>query len=1118
MDKKNFNFFNKILTMVVLALVFLFSGVTLSLNKNLFASEITPFTDFNNGDFTSKNDTKQPASPSSWTLSGSVPSNVKTGIISLDETVFEENKEDNYNLATSPTKYANITSSDSNILMINARTGKANLGYKSSSFTLKNNAYYTINVWAYTETTNNSFGTVALTGSDALNSKIHSFEVATNGNWQEYSFFIKTNSISNLTCSLELWLGHYAGSQTTGASGAIFFDNVTINELSEKAYNDLYGSINQTSTKNLEINLQNNKENLITNANFEEDNLVGWSPITNNETNFEDENLIAGSYYIDNVDANYVENVLKINKAPTNGNMYKNSKALLLNSLENAESFGYESDSFILEENTKYKLSVWTKGEISTGKAQIALIEQPFKENDEYYKNFNEKLNTFTLDVSTFATNEKTNNWVEHSFYVSTRTFTPILDADYKFELKLQLLLGTKENPAKGYVLFDNIQIEKISSENYSAGITNSNSKEANFLAKSTSLITDSGFNAIKVENTNNSYPYAPENWKLTSKNSEEFYLLNGIINTNPNKFTQFKNSVTNNITNSNVDALASSVINPIISTTYPENNILMIGNLSNNYQLYESEEIKLSANSYYILSVNVYTYNLNNATAGLRLVNSNDVTIGEILKIDSNNEWKTYSLYIQTGSEEVKANLQLSLGADSEGKGFAFFDNAVITTSNEETYKNPTSSAVNYAEYRKVNLKVEDFSNTSYIKDANTGLYTPNGWTFETEETDLSELNYGVIDISKNNEFSTPTAYANNNLLVLTAFNSDNYLSYVSKKSYKINENSYYKISVFIRTTDIAYNSDKDGQYGASFLVTSDNKEFKGFKGINTNGEWKEYSIFVNSSDETSFTIYLSLGNEDNQVHGNAYFSTLLFNSIEDSDYVDGVSVLEEDETIDNIMAIGNTDIAIEDDNEDADDEEKSGFNFDFALVSSIITAVAIIIALVGFGIRKINYKKPVKIGKGDYDRTVMLKKVKEQEEKISANNRKLNELRKQLEDIKKEIDKAKYSYKQEVVSIDESFKKEIKQIESGNIKDELKDIETLKEEAKLAKQQHKLEKREAYELRRKALINEYNLIEKQIELLYQEELELIKEYKMYRKQVKMKKLEIKQNKQASK
>lgn len=1164
MDK--FKFSKKILLTITLTFVFLISGICLinaDINK-LFAEDIKAFTNFNNGNFTSTKDSKNPASPSNWTITKEIPSNVKAGIINLNTSVFEENKLDNYNLNFTPSTYSNITSTDSQVLMLNARTGQANIGYTSDSFTLSKNSYYSISVWALTQADSNTYGTIALSGNNSLEGKATSFHIATNNAWKQYEFFIKTNNINSLdNLKLELWLGNNTGSQLTGATGAIFFDNIEINELSSQTYQRLLTATKSTSTTALEINLQEANINIIQNASFENDTLTNWTATSNN-SNIEDENNVNGVFYVDNNSLSYAKNILKIDEIPTNGNFYNNHKALLINNSATEQSIGYESDEFTLEENSIYKLSVYAKSNIKSGKAQIVLTEQPYNKADSNYSDFNNNLKTFTLDLGS-STNSLTNDWIEYNMYVSTRTFTPILKDDYKLNVKLGLWVGTKDNPALGYALFDNISITKITSTQLDSA-SSTNSTKVSFMEDNSALVKNGSFNYSNITSTETNL-YSPKNWTLSTDLNDSFYQLNGVFNTNPNKFATLKSQISNLVTHSKLSSNSSMLINPIKNTKYPENNVLMIGNLKTNNQSYESDNFSLSNDSYYSITADVYTANLIDAKAGIQLI-SNDIVIGEIQDISTNSNWQTYKFLVKTSSNSQNVSIKLSLGNNASGTGLAFFDNVTATKIDEETYNSNKNTGI--AETKKVNLKEEDFTNTSYNIDKTTGLYTPNNWSFYSTETNYEDLKYGVLDTTSNLNYSIPTNALSNNILLLESANADTFLRYQSKNTYKISSNSYYKVSVFIKTTNLSHSSTEKGNYGATFQLVGNNNSSKGFTGIDTNNEWKEYVIYINSTDEIDYSVLLGLGNTTDKVKGEVNFSSLTVTSIQAEDYSTAVKDLEKD-NLDNIMAIGNTDVTTNDDSDN--NSSSNNFNFDFALVSSIITAVAIIVALVGFGIRKIHFKKPVKIGKSDYDRTVILKKVQEREQKINDNNQKLEELRLELESIKLEIANAKALYKQEVESIEADYKQEINSLQSystqnqivevkqeikeklsqdevdnivnnnniastvkeklseeefndllaqiNNIKelnkqqlDKIENASKYKQDALTNRKNKKLERKLAYEERRKQLLDKYNLIEKQIEIIYQQELELIKEYKLYKKQIKIKKQEKKQEK----
>ena len=77
-----------------------------------------------------------------------------------------------------------------------------------------------------------------------------------------------------------------------------------------------------------------------------------------------------------------------------------------------------------------------------------------------------------------------------------------------------------------------------------------------------------------------------------------------------------------------------------------------MLGNLGYNYQYYESDDITISSNKYYELSVDVNTQLLDSTSAGIQLIYDSGI-IGEKLNI-VNTDWTTYKFYIKANNEDM--------------------------------------------------------------------------------------------------------------------------------------------------------------------------------------------------------------------------------------------------------------------------------------------------------------------------------------------------------------------------------------------------------------------------------------------------------------------------------
>lgn len=901
---------------------------------------------FSNGDFSTPSSGTFPLNPSNWTLQNS-SDDIVSGIVDVGVS-FEEKQESSYKLNFKPDT---TVLNDQQILMINSQDTNSSCGYKSSSFSLSTSSYYVVSFRAYTENTQTSngkqghsaFATAFLSGDTTDISSGNYLYINTSGNtssnWQNYYIFVETDDINSKSINLELWLGEKDG---RASNGAVFFDDVNIYSYSHNDYNTLKANRNVEQSTVITFGSKASAD-FISNPSFE-NGLEGWT-LSDDSSSTSTNNTITDAFF---VDANYNSDFTKIEANPTNANLYQNKKALLINNLV-AGHVGYESETFTIKQHQLYKLSFLAKTNDIDGSATVNLVERnPYTneylsngtKNPNYYPNSTYEAKTFTIsDINTSDySNSKTENWKMYSFYIQGN---PYFDS----EVNLELWLGTEETNATGYVFFDNFTLEQISTKDYNSG--SSNGTVANLNNLTATDFANGTFNNVDLE-VSSTAPYTPKDWKLSQSNTSSF---NGIVNT-----AQTGNNIPS--------------INPI-SSAYPNNNVLMIGNTADNRQSYTSSAVSLSANSYYKIEVSALTYDLNKAKAGIRLL-VDSVAVGEILNIESNNAWTTYTFLVKTGYDSKSVSVELSLGKTAQGTGYAFFDNIVMTSDlTEDNYNENLVDSV------KINLANYDFTN---IPAQNTnGLYAPYDFTASNKGSSSDNtVTSGVIDTAKfgtadgfdgaNFENPSHPTAENSNVLMIHSFD-DVYYSYTSKLKSKLSSSTdakYYQVDVKVKTIGLSQQDENkvlvDGSktkyqpYGASIKINEINAVFSG---IDTNGEWETYTIYINCTTDTDITIELSLGNENALTSGAVFFSSANIKTITQSEYVEGISVLE-DEDHNNILAIGNTDV--ETDTENNSSSTGSSMNFDWLIVPSLITALAILYAVVMLLIRNINKNKKKK------------------------------------------------------------------------------------------------------------------------------------------------------------
>lgn len=1020
-------------------------AAAISLSKSKITREVleaySSSVSLSNEEFTNptiSSSTNLPTNPSSWTTIDKTE-NATAGIITLDTDIASTEKvENSYKLSSLPREYTGM--SDKQVLMLNAGTSQAATGYKSESLSLSTQSYYVVSFKAYSQV--GSFGSARLSGNEELEKTENILNVNTNGMWIEHKIYVQTSDLESVSANLELWLGVKGQNES---AGAVFFDNVSVSSYDATTFNAMLKNDIATNAHIKSINLQRTYlAGVIANASFESALGEEWSLI-------EESTLHAG-----NETLHGRINVENFNKADAgiedeieNNNVYNNKFALFINNLQSGK-VGYQSAYFTIPAKALYKISFLAKTGSLEGNAVAKLVERnPYTnqklsngaDNPNYYANSSYESQTFTIsDISTSSySNEYTNGWKEYSFYVQGNS---LIDT----EMNLEFWLGSDED-AKGYVFFDNLTVEQLTSNEFTSNSSNGTVANLNQNTTETSF-KNGAFNLFTIDNVDDGYPYAPESWTLSSIQSNE--AKNGIINTTENNIS-----------------LGIPEI-PAVNPSYPNNNVLMIGNVANNSQSYTSTSATLSANSYYKLTLNVLSTELVNAKAGITLYNDETI-IGEITNISTEGQWKKYTILVKTGYEDMSVKLKLSLGQYVEGTGYAFFDNVILSSSlTENDY-----SAIEAD--KKIDLSKNDWSNIPAVSTSTQGIYTTNTWTASsTEGANVGAITAGVIDTTKYGEADgynessfdapgRPEGEGKNVLMIKST--EDTYYKYSSNLSSKFESGSYYKVKVQVKTDRLSQleenkqykdsNNTKLYPYGASIRVNGIDASFTG---INTNGDWKTYTIYVNSTNDNDVYLELSLGSENALTSGVVYFSTTSIEKIDEDEYREGIAPLEEDESIDNILAIGNTDEQENEEENNNNSTNDGGFNW--LLVPSIITGVAILVAVVGVIWRKYRKTAPkkAKIQK-PYSKENMKKLAESHKREISQFKEQEFKLQARQNHLADQLNKARQNKSDNVEKLEKEYQ---------DVKDKLEELATRKKESN-KKYRQKVDDLKAMELAEK-------------------------------------------------
>lgn len=363
------------------------------------------------------------------------------------------------------------------------------VGYVSNSFTLNANSYYKISVMVkvingqasvYLMTDNN----ISETNVDSKFENIGASTGVMTGGWKRYTFYVKTG-FSSISATLGLYLGgqdkdialtdanmvladglngkyvkkaaneyevynkntHKDATETynykdSAKGGTVLFDYVIKEDISESVYDAKTASATASAaneyeeTKRVEMNLDSfglattPDENKPTSP-------KGWTK-TSLTKDTDTEQLQSGVIYSTDYKAHSGESCLIIPYLNTAGASY------------------YASDAKTLTKDGFYKISVWAKlSEGHTGKAYITLVATNYGENSKY------------VDYASQTIEVDSTDWKEYVFFIKAPSSDTKIDkyGDNAKDLSLKIRLGfgeSADNKASGYVLFDDVLIEKL--------------------------------------------------------------------------------------------------------------------------------------------------------------------------------------------------------------------------------------------------------------------------------------------------------------------------------------------------------------------------------------------------------------------------------------------------------------------------------------------------------------------------------------------------------------------------------------------------------------------------------------------------------------------------------
>jgi len=303
----------------------------------------------------------------------------------------------------------------------------------------------------------------------------------------------------------------------------------------------------------------------------------------------------------------------------------------------------------------------------------------------------------------------------------------------------------------------------------------------------------------------------------------------------------------------------------------------------------------------------------------------------------------------------------------------------------------------------------------------------------------------------------------------------------------------------------------------------------------------------------------YLKLGNNDILSSGYAMFDDIKFEKLSTADDAAFESLTNELNSDNNLIV--KVEDSTEEEAEEETEEEKDLFegSFNWYIVTSLLTALSIIIAVIGVMLRKVNFKHNKKV-KNSYDRRKTIdisldkkERIAKRQEEIKLLEQQLKEIEEEIAGINKQVEEEKIAFtaqhdeaKAEIITRRDAITKEketaLHERNEKIAKD--KNAFTREEEEKFAEYIKKLEKQELKENQQiqkhdKAINNfktkhaiqlqriiakkefiqsEIERIDAEIEAIAREEAQIWQDYKMAKADAKKRKTEYKAELKAKK
>ena len=443
-----------------------------------------------------------------------------------------------------------------------------------------------------------------------------------------------------------------------------------------------------------------------------------------------------------------------------------------------------------------------------------------------------------------------------------------------------------------------------------------------------------------------------------------------------------------------------------------------MMWNKGITYQSLISPSFSASADTYYSLKFSYKTVSdlLNNENIlNVYIIDDNETVLFEELGINSKNiadkDWSNFEIIIRTAQTTKSLNVKLELGTEDEGvSGVAYFDNFELTTVEytDDEYADLIATA-----------NIVDFTNGGFnlvsASVNNYGVYDPLAYTGTLESgsnpTNGDPVAFGGLINSEDNEFGLSPNPNNNNIIKNVMLIKTNGISTYSMKSndtISLTSGSYYRFTIYIKTNIPEYTGNANEQaYGAEFSL--EGIDSAKIDKIISNG-FTAYNIYVRAQSDVDVNVRFALTADKIANTGYAFFDNFSYETIDEAVYNSAKNA----NTANSVFA------ETEAEEEPSDDETEPSNNnvVIWYVIPSVIFALALILALVAYAMKKVKIKKPESKKKGNYDREQTMYRDVVRKEAEDRRNERLKALKADLKAVQDEIDTLENENKERIAN----------------------------------------------------------------------------------------------------